>query len=105
MSKLNLAEDIILLLLDDDTGKMEDVHANVTEMLMAGAVLMDLGLKGASTATSNGCSSLIPPPPATPSSMGPSSKSRPKPNPCRPKPGFSASPSRACKSATPPSQA
>ena len=46
MSKLNLAEDIILLLLDDDTGKMEDVHANVTEMLMAGAVLMDLGLKG-----------------------------------------------------------
>ncbi len=45
MSKLTLAEDIILLLLDDDTGKMEDLHANVTEMLMAGAVLMDLGLR------------------------------------------------------------
>lgn len=45
MTRLNLAEDIVLLLLDDETGKMEDVHANVMEMLMAGAVLMDLGLK------------------------------------------------------------
>lgn len=44
MTTLNLAEDIVLLLLDDETGKMEDVHANVMEMLMAGAVLMDLGL-------------------------------------------------------------
>ncbi len=46
MATLNLAEDIVLLLLDDETGKMEDIHANVMEMLMAGAVLMDLGLKG-----------------------------------------------------------
>ena len=46
MATLNLAEDIVLLLLDDETGKMEDVHVNVMEMLMAGAVLMDLGLKG-----------------------------------------------------------
>lgn len=45
MATLNLAEDIVLLLLDDETGKMEDIHANVMEMLMAGAVLMDLGLK------------------------------------------------------------
>ncbi len=46
MARLNLAQDVVLLLLDDETGKMEDIHANVMEMLMAGAVLMDLGLLG-----------------------------------------------------------
>ncbi len=45
MSSLSLAEDIILLLIDDQSGKMEDVHSNVLEMLMAGAVVMDLSLR------------------------------------------------------------
>ncbi|MCY4041250.1 MAG: GPP34 family phosphoprotein [Gammaproteobacteria bacterium] len=46
MARLNFAEEIILLLLDDETGKMESVHPTVMEMLMAGAAMMDLAVRG-----------------------------------------------------------
>ncbi len=46
MAGLTFAEEILLLLLDDETGKMESVHPTVMEMLMAGAAMMDLGMRG-----------------------------------------------------------
>ena len=46
MAGLTFAEEILLLLLDDETGKMESVHPTVMEMLMAGAAMMDLAMRG-----------------------------------------------------------
>lgn len=42
---LTLAEDIILLLLDDDTGKLASIDLMTLNYAMAGAVLMDLALR------------------------------------------------------------
>ncbi len=42
---LTLAEDIILLLLDDDTGKIASIDLMTLNYAMAGAVLMDLALR------------------------------------------------------------
>ena len=42
---LTLAEDIILLLLDDDTGKLSSIDLMTLNYAMAGAVLMDLALR------------------------------------------------------------
>lgn len=39
-------EEILLLLLDDDSGAMKRVAPNVMELLLAGAILMDLALRG-----------------------------------------------------------
>ena len=46
MAGLTFAEEILLLLLDDETGKMESVHPTVMEMLMAGAAMMELAMRG-----------------------------------------------------------
>lgn len=43
---LTFVEEILLLLLDDDTGAMKRVAPNVMELLIAGAILMDLALRG-----------------------------------------------------------
>ncbi len=43
---LTFVEEILLLLLDDDTGVMKRVAPNVMELLIAGAILMDLALRG-----------------------------------------------------------
>jgi hypothetical protein len=42
---LTLAEDIILLLLDDDSGKLASIDLMTLNYAMAGAVLMDLALR------------------------------------------------------------
>ena len=42
---LTLAEDIILVLLDDDTGKLASIDLMTLNYAMAGAVLMDLALR------------------------------------------------------------
>lgn len=42
---LTLAEDIIILLLDDDTGKLASIDLMTLNYAMAGAVLMDLALR------------------------------------------------------------
>ena len=42
---LTLAEDIILLLLDDDTGKLASIDLMTLNYAMAGAILMDLALR------------------------------------------------------------
>ena len=39
-------EEILLLLLDDESGAMKRVAPNVMELLVAGAILMDLALRG-----------------------------------------------------------
>ena len=43
---LTFVEEILLLLLDDDSGAMKRVAPNVMELLLAGAILMDLALRG-----------------------------------------------------------
>ena len=43
---LTIAEEILLLLLDDETGEIEPVGTNVLNILLSGAVLMDLALQG-----------------------------------------------------------
>lgn len=43
---LTFVEEILLLLLDDETGTMKRVAPNVMELLVAGAILMDLALRG-----------------------------------------------------------
>jgi len=43
---LTFVEEILLLLLDDDSGAMKRVAPNVMELLVAGAILMDLALRG-----------------------------------------------------------
>ena len=43
---LTFVEEILLLLLDDETGAMKRVAPNVMELLVAGAILMDLALRG-----------------------------------------------------------
>lgn len=43
---LTFAEEIMLLLLDDDAGTIEPVEPSVLRMLLSGAVLMDLALQG-----------------------------------------------------------
>ncbi len=43
---LTFVEEILLLLLDDETGAMKRVAPNVMELLLAGAILMDLALRG-----------------------------------------------------------
>ena len=43
---LTFVEEILLLLLDDDTGSMKRVAPNVMELLLSGAILMDLALRG-----------------------------------------------------------
>ena len=43
---LTFVEEVLLLLLDDDTGAMKRVAPNVMELLVAGAILMDLALRG-----------------------------------------------------------
>ena len=43
---LTFVEEILLLLLDDDSGLMKRVAPNVMELLLAGAILMDLALRG-----------------------------------------------------------
>ncbi|HSG29970.1 MAG TPA: GPP34 family phosphoprotein [Thermodesulfobacteriota bacterium] len=42
---LTLAEDILLLLLDDESGELANIDLMTLNYAMAGAVLMDLGLK------------------------------------------------------------
>lgn len=42
---LTFAEEILLLLLDDETGKIEQEGPKVLDVLLAGAVLMDLALR------------------------------------------------------------
>ena len=42
---LTLAEDIVLLLLDDESGKLESIDLMTLNYAMAGAVLMDLALR------------------------------------------------------------
>ena len=54
---LTFVEEILLLLLDDETGAMKRVAPNVMELLIAGAILMDLALRGGSTATCRSWSS------------------------------------------------
>ncbi len=44
--QLTFVEEILLLLLDDETGTMKRVAPNVMELLLAGAILMDLALRG-----------------------------------------------------------
>ena len=46
MSTLTFAEEILLLLLDDETGRIEEVPVNVMELLLSGAVVMDLAFRG-----------------------------------------------------------
>jgi hypothetical protein len=43
---LTFVEEILLLLLDDESGAMKRVAPNVMELLVAGAILMDLALRG-----------------------------------------------------------
>ncbi len=43
---LTFVEEILLLLLDDESGAMKRVAPNVMELLLAGAILMDLALRG-----------------------------------------------------------
>ena len=43
---LTFVEEILLLLLDADSGAMKRVAPNVMELLLAGAILMDLALRG-----------------------------------------------------------
>ena len=43
---LTFVEEILLLLLDDESGAMKRVAPNVMELLVSGAVLMDLALRG-----------------------------------------------------------
>jgi Golgi phosphoprotein 3 len=42
---LTLAEDIVLLLLDDESGKLESIDLMTLNYAMAGAILMDLALR------------------------------------------------------------